>query len=187
VLFLQENKDRTLRTTVLLVCGILLLAAGLVWLWYELPHADATGANHVQLVAPGAKQAQSIQYTRCGHEVLRRVDVPPEWVGLSKDAVLHVMDPAWRMTAFSPAVLEMSRAMDMFCPQHFVLLLGPDGAPGVYRNRYGFSMERLEDVTLRALDEATWETLAQGLAFDSREALNDWVRDWSARQSDTRT
>ncbi len=175
VIFLEENSRSSRASLWLLGIGIAFLIGGLIVLWNEVPSADPISAPSAGLVAPGCKQAQTIAYARCGHEVVRRIDAPAGWIGMTKEAVGATMDSEWRMTAFAPEVIEMSRVEDMFCPQHWVLALGLDGTPGVYRNRYGFSMERLSDVSLGALDEATRESLTRGIAFDTQEELEKWV------------
>ncbi len=159
----------------LLITGVILLILGATTLLSEMPGVNATQASQKELITPGCKQAQTIQYARCGHEVLRRVEAEAGWVGMTKEAVSAVLDAGWRMTAFSPAIIEMTRTEDLFCPQHWVLTLGGDGVPGIYRNRYGFTMERLGDASVRIRDEETRERLFRGIAFDSEEELKRWI------------
>jgi hypothetical protein len=124
-----------------------------------------------------AKIAQTIIYTKCGHEVSRRIDVFPEWVGMNKERVAETAPENWRILSFDPAAIEATCIEDMFCAAHWVLTLGDGGVPGVYHNQYGFSMVRYGDVALGKIDENTRESLVQGIAFDSREELDQWASD----------
>ena len=80
------------------------------------------------------------------------------------------------MTRYSADTIEMTCVPDLFCPQHAVLMLDADGTPGIWRNRWGFAMEWEEAVDLAPADEAERALLAEGVAFDSREALEAWIR-----------
>ncbi len=156
--------------------GVALLTGGLWLMSGALSDARDANAGAQSLVAPGCKQSQRIEYTRCGHEVLRRIDAPDRWIGMDQEGVLRALDEGWRMTDFSPNVIEMACAPDLFCPQHWVLTLSEDGAPGIYRNRTGFAMERVADAAIRVPDEEMRALLAQGVTFDSREALLSWAK-----------
>ena len=161
--------------TILLLFSFLLLGCGVFLIWIALPEADAFNLPRQELVMESAKIAQTIVYTKCGHEVSRRIDVFPEWVGMDKEKLNESAAENWRILSFNPALIEAACTEDMFCPEHWVLTLGEDGTPGVYHNQYGFSMVRYGDVTLGKMDEDTREALVQGMAFPTREALDRWV------------
>lgn len=161
--------------TFFLLISFLLLGGGIFLLWTALPSMGVLGTP-IELVGEDAKISQTIVYTKCNHEVLRSVDVFPEWVGMNKEKVVENAAENWRVISFGPKLIEVICTEDLFCSQHWVLALGGDGLPGVYHNQYGFSMVKYGDVTLDKLDEETRELLVYGKAFDSREELNQWVR-----------
>jgi hypothetical protein len=161
--------------TILLLFSFLLLGGGIFLIWIALPEMGAVNTPRNDLVAEDAKIAQTIVYTKCGHEVSRRTDVFPEWVGMDKERVLESAAENWRILSFEPSLIEAACIEDLFCAQHWVLALNEDGAPGVYHNQYGFSMVKYGDVALGKLEEETRESLARGIAFDSREELQQWV------------
>lgn len=169
-------------TIVFLSIAVLMLVGGTALVVITLPSTGVINTEQMELVAPNAKLAQTILYARCEHEVRRRIDVDPAWVGKTVDGVSKELDKNWRITAFAPTLVEMTGTEDLFCPQHWVLMLGMDGAPGVYQNRFGFEMVRMGDATLGKLDEETRETLVKGLAFDSRGELDEWVVTWKESQ-----
>lgn len=178
---MQEDKQRGRQFAWLLGTGLLMLVFGVLLLWFQLPMPGAeTGAPRA-LVAPGCEQAQTIDYLPCGHQVLRRIDAPAKWAGMTKDAVEAEMESPWRMTAFSPDVVEMICALDLYCPQHWVLSLNADGIPGIYRNQLGFEMERVGEAVLGPLTEETRALLIIGIPFDTRDALDAWASAYRAR------
>lgn len=174
---MQEEKRRGRQGAWLLAAGVVFLIVGLAVLWMQMPPTDMADATNKTLVAAGCKQAQTIVYGRCGHQVLRRLDAPAAWAGMSKDAVEAAMEEGWRMTTFASDLIEMSITLDMFCSQHYVLTLSEEGVPGIYRNRYGFEMEEAGRVSLTAMDESTREMVSRGIAFDTEEALLQWVEE----------
>lgn len=163
--------------TTLLAIGIVMLLAGIALLWSGL--GNPVGAAMPAQVEAGCVQRQTILYDRCGHRVLRQIDAPAAWVGCTREGVSTHLEEGWRITAFSPKVIELRSATALFCPAHWVLMLGEDGSAGVYRNLLGFEMVRMESVRLHMPDEATFAVLARGLAFDSREALDAYIAEFA--------
>lgn len=171
---MRSDRQERLFSTILFPLGAVVAAFG-IWLFAYSPDAGQANAPRADLVAQGAKQAQTIVYMRCGHEVQRRVDVPVHFVGMNREAVAAQLDPAFRLTGFSANELEMAGSFDLFCPQHYVLMLDADGALGVYQNIYGYEMERMGDRRVGRIDEELRRKLLRGVAFDSLEELEDWV------------
>ena len=171
--------------TILLLFAFLLLGSGVFLIWVALPETGEISLPQMELVAENAKIAQTIVYTKCGHEVCRRIDVFPEWVGMDKARILESAAENWRILSFGPSLIETTCIEELFCAQHWVLALGEDGAPGVYHNQYGFSMVKYGDATLGKLDENTRESLARGIAFDSREELEQWASNFKEGERKT--
>ena len=94
---------------------------------------------------------------------------------MTKEGVLGRIEENYRLTGFSPSLIEISGRLDLFCPQHFVLMLGSDGSLGMYSNTYGFEMEKITDLRMPRVDETLREKLVRGMPFDSREALDGFV------------
>jgi len=161
--------------TVIMLASFLLLGCGIFLIWVSLPDTGAFSLPEQGLVLENAKIAQTIHYAKCGHEVSRRIDVFPEWVGMNQARVTESAPENWRIHSFSPALIEASCSENLFCPDHWVLTLGDGGAPGIYHNQYGFSMAKYGDASLGTIDEDTRESLVHGIAFGSREELEQWM------------
>ena len=166
-----KNEKRAQRLSVALaIGGALLLAAGTGMLVASVP-----AAGQETLVAPGCMQAQTILYERCGHTVLRRMDAPAGWVGMTRKRVeetLEAQGGGWRMTGFAPEKVETAQTRDLFCPAHWVLMMDERGETGIYRDLDGEKMTKVKSYAIGAVDEETRGALRRGLAYDSRQALD---------------
>lgn len=160
--------------SIALACaGMALFSAGIGMLAASVPAAGESA-----LIAPDCKQLQRIVYARCGHEVLRRLDIPAEWAGMTRERAENALAEAggaWRMTAFTPRKIELSQTRDLFCPAHWVLMTDAAGETGIYRCRDGAVMARLSACDVPIADEETRAQLRQGLAFESEQALREAV------------
>ena len=184
---MQREKQNNGVSKWLLGIGLLMLTAGLLMLWLQPPPVDAADSTGSALVAPGCMLQQTIDYASCGHQVLRRVDAPAMWTGMTKETVVKAMEEGWRMTGFGAGQIDMTCSLGLFCPQHWVLTLAEDGTPGVYRNRYGFGMERMDEVSLKITDEPMREMVERGIPFDTREELDAWIDANAAMAAEHRT
>lgn len=179
---MQKTKRGAALAALLAGVGAALLAAGIAMLLTALPVSGAEDA----LIAPGAKQAERIEYTRCGHMVLRRMDVAPEMVGMTRERAEEALAGAWRLEAFSARLLTVSQQRDMFCPAHWVLMMDEKENTAVYRNTDGANMERMYDCAVTCADEETRAQLRHGMAFDTPQELEAAAEAIRATQEDQR-
>ncbi len=121
---------------------------------------------------------QTYRFLPCGHSVTRRLRIAPDLAGQGFDAVqAHYAN--WRVDAFTAHCVEMSRDMEIYCPMHQVLMLDESGAACVFENIYGDGLAIVEKLDASAEDfsEENREKLFQGLGFDDRQTLEEWVRE----------
>lgn len=181
---MHENTGQKFMT-ILLLFSFLLFGSGVFLIMASLPETGMIVAPQTELVLENAKISQTVVYAKCGHEVSRRIDMFPEWVGLNKERVLENAAENWRILSFGPSLIEATSIEDLFCAAHWVLSLGEDGSPGVYHNQYGFAMVKYGEVSLGKLNEETRESLVYGIAFDSREELERWVSNFRENGKET--
>ena len=151
------------------ICAVVALLSGL--------HTGAEpAAQDKQVVESGCTLLQTIRYTRCGHEVTRRIAADKEYQG----ADLKQMQQAfadWTITSFSANEIAMSCALPLYCPDHLVVL--PDGAGvlGVYQNVYGdgYALQKQLEAPLSELGESVLETIHLGLPFESMQQIESWL------------
>ena len=126
----HEEKPRRLRRLLLFAVAALIVTAALAL--FRGRASEVSGRR--ETVEENCVLIQTLRYSRCGHEVVRRVRADKEYKGCT----LQQMQSAyaeWDITSFSPAEIEMSRTLSLFCPDH--LVVRPDGAGvlGVYENK----------------------------------------------------
>ena len=119
---------------------------------------------------------QHLTYTPCGHELTRRQPLPQELVGKGREEAEAAYD-AWQITSFSAAELVMEQTLDLYCPEHQVLMPDASGVLCIFENRYGdaLALVRSLDTPLSSLPESLQEELRQGKGFDSVEELERWL------------
>lgn len=172
-------KEKTRRNTLLVLAAAVLAAVAAVLMLPSRaasPEADTQASADRVTVEEAAELLQTLSYTRCGHSVTRRLTAPVELYGqgLDETAALY---PEWKITEFSPALVKMERELELFCPDHKVLL--PDGAGYlcVFENKYGDALALVRElgIPVQNLPAAAREEVERGLGFDSSEELDAWL------------
>lgn len=142
----------------------------------ETPDTALVGSDTAVALSAECQLIQHLSYTPCGHELTRRQSLPPELVGQGRAALEAAYD-LWQVTSFAPNEVSMSQALDMYCPQHVVLMPDESGMLCVFENRYGdaLGLVRELNVPLSELPDDLQETLRTGKGFDTEEALDLWL------------
>lgn len=119
---------------------------------------------------------QHLTYTPCGHHLTRRQSLPAELAGLSRSDLAAAYD-AWQITAFSPAEVRMEQSLDMFCPDHVILMPDESGMLCIWQNKYGdaLALTRELGAALQDMPDDVQDELRRGKGFDSPEALEKWL------------
>ena len=141
-----------------------------------LPDAAQAVCDAAMRLSSECQVVQRMVYAPCGHEVTRRQALPAELAGKTR-ADLEAAYDLWQVTSFAPGEASMERTLDMFCPEHYVLLPDESGMLCVFQNRYGDALALVKElnVPLNELPEAYREELRPGRGFDSMEELTQWL------------
>lgn len=141
-----------------------------------LPDAAQAVGDAAMRLSSECQVVQRMVYAPCGHEVTRRQALPAELAGKTR-ADLEAAYDLWQVTSFAPGEASMERTLDMFCPEHYVLLPDESGMLCVFQNRYGDALALVKElnVPLNELPEAYREELRPGRGFDSMEELTQWL------------
>ena len=170
-----ENRDKP-RRVALTVLAALLVAAAALGTALSLGGGVSAVSRSREGVEDNCQMIQTLRYARCGHEVVRRLQVDPEYKGCTL-AQMQQAYPEWDITSFSPAEIEMSRTLQIFCPEHLVVL--PDGAGvlGVYENKYGdgYALHTQLDIPLTDLPESVRESVHLGVGFSDEGEIESWL------------
>ena len=128
---------------------------------------------------------RTLYYAPCGHSVQHRTALPASLSGLTRAALekeIGSVLPGATVTGFSGAEVDVSVAMDIPCPLHWVLRGGEDGLLAVLQNRTGESLEvvRTTDVPLTAAPDEEQDALRSGRIFDDVQALEGYLESLSS-------
>lgn len=142
----------------------------------ELPPAEAAGQANAVIPQEGCELLQTIQYARCGHTVVRRFAAPVEVQGQQLEAV-QALYPAWRITEFGAKQIKMEQHLQMYCPDHMVLMPDSAGMLCVFENKYGDALSLVKELSipLKSLPAAAQEDVEHGLGFSTPEEMEMWL------------
>jgi len=157
----------------------LLLVLGLTPTGAQAPSdmdAAQVGSDATVTLSESCQVIQHMTYTPCGHSLTRRQGIPPELTGKTREDVAAAYD-LWQVTSFSTAQVEMEQALDMFCPEHMVLMPDESGMLCIWQNRYGDALALVKELNLPISDlpDAYQEMLRPGKGFPSQEELEKWL------------
>lgn len=167
-------------TMVALIAALALLQPWKLLIGADLAEEKQEGAAEIlsqdATLAPGATLDQTITYLPCGHVVQRRVEAPAELAGMDRKGIENAL-PDYRVTAFSGKEVTMQRDMNLFCPDHWVLMPDSQGELCIWQNLLGEEMVRLRGlgITIADLPESEQNDVRIGKGFASAEALENWL------------
>jgi len=183
----REVRVRTLVDRRQLLLGIatlagmaLLLAVGLTPRTADapeaLPQAQQAGSDAAALTAEGCQVTQQLTYLPCGHELVRRVALPPDLVGKTRTELEAAYD-GWQVTSFSAQQIEMAQSLALYCPEHLVLMPDESGMLCIFENSYGDALAMLRELNLplSELPEDVQDQLRTGMGFDTQDQLDQWL------------
>ena len=140
------------------------------------PEAAQAGGDAALRLNADCQVVQRMIYAPCGHEMTRRQTLPSELAGKTR-ADLEAAYDLWQVTSFSPGEVTMERTLDLYCPEHYVLLPDESGMLCVFQNRYGDALALVKEmnVSLTELPDSYQEELRPGKGFDTLEMLTQWL------------
>lgn len=157
-----------------------LLAVGLAPRQAAAPQAEPetaqVGSDPAVTLDASCQVVQHLSYTPCGHSLTRRLALPQELVGKGRAEAEAAYDP-YRIVTFSATELVMERTLDLYCPDHVVLMPDASGVLCVFENRYGDALALLHELStpLSSLPESYQEELLPGKGFDTLDDLEAWL------------
>lgn len=155
-----------------------LLIVGLTPRSASAPEPDAAQAGGESSVTLSADCAvvQHITYAPCGHDLTRRQALPPELAGKTR-ADLEAAYDAWQVTSFSSTEVAMEQNLDMYCPEHMILMPDDSGMLCIFQNKYGDALALVEalDLPLSELPDSYQEEIRPGKGFPTQDELALWL------------
>ena len=157
-----------------------LLIVGLTPRTVSAPEADQpaaqAGVDAAAVLQEGCQLIQHMAYAPCGHELTRRLSLPADLVGKGR-ADLEAAYDLWQVTGYSPTEVTMEQALNLYCPEHLVLMPDESGMLCIFRNRYGDALGLVSElnIPLAELPDAVQEELRPGKGFSTQEELDAWL------------
>ena len=141
-----------------------------------LPPAKAAGQEKAITPQEGCELLQTLSYARCQHTVVRRLTAPAEVYGQPLSSV-EAIYPSWRITEFGAKQIRMEQHLQLFCPDHMVLMPDAAGMLCVFENKYGDALALVNelDIPVKSLPAAAQEEVAMGLGFSTAEDMEMWL------------
>lgn len=171
------DRRQLLLGTVTLLAMAVLLIVGLTPRTASAPEAEPdaaqVGTDSAAVLDEACQIIQHMTYLPCGHELTRRQSLPPDLVGKTR-ADLEAAYELWQVTSFSSTEVAMEQALDMYCPEHLILMPDESGMLCVFQNRYGDALGLVSelDIPLAELPDAYQEELRPGIGFSTQEELD---------------
>ncbi len=163
-----------------LLCMAVLMIVGLTPRTATAPDADQTaeqaGTQSNVLLSGDCEVVQHLTYRPCGHSLTRRQTLPAELSGKDRAALEAAYD-LWQVTSFSSGEVEMQQTVDLYCPEHLVLMPDDSGMLCVFRNKYGDALALVSEmnIPLEELPDTVQEELRPGKGFSTQEELDLWL------------
>lgn len=135
------------------------------------PAAQADAGSSITL-AEDCVLLQHMVFTPCGHEITRREALPQELRSKTRTD-LESWYAEWRVTTFATDEVAMEQTLDMYCPEHLVLMPDESGMLCIWQNTYGdaLSLRKELNIPVSGFPEETQSQLRAGLGFDTEQAL----------------
>ena len=174
------DRRQLLLGSLTLVCMAALLIVGLTPRTVSAPETEQpaaqAGVDAAALLAEDCQLIQHMTYAPCGHELTRRMALPAELVGKGR-ADLEAAYDLWQVTGYAPTEVTMEQALNLYCPEHLVLMPDDSGMLCIFRNRYGDALGLVSElnIPLTELPDAIQEELRPGKGFSTQEELDAWL------------
>ncbi len=119
---------------------------------------------------------QRLMFAPCNHELTRREPLPSDLAGKTRADLERSYD-LWRVTSYAPNEVRMEQQLDMYCPQHLVLMPDEGGLLCIWKNTYGDALSLVSELQIPLTDftESQQALLRPGLGFDTESDLNAWL------------
>lgn len=129
-----------------------------------------------QTLAAECVLIQHLTYAPCGHQMTRRQSVPAELSGKTRADLVAAYD-VWQVTSFSPAEVTMEQSLDMYCPEHVVLMPDESGMLCIWQNKYGDALALVKELgaAVSELPDSVQDEVRSGKGFDTQEELEKWM------------
>lgn len=141
-----------------------------------VPEWEEKTVSEQMMLLENAEIFQTMIFSRCSHQVQRRIRVPQQLRQADFETVKSYYD-VWNIRTITKEKVEMDRTIDLFCPEHIVIGLDRTGQVVMMENRYGDGMAILRVYEVPVEEEELRRTLLVGIGFGSKEEAEKWLKE----------
>jgi len=151
---------------------------------YESVNADsiidqAVNITGNDMLTPNTQLIFKTYYNSCRHTVEKAVQADGDEVNMSEQQ-LKEKYIGWEISGFSPPIVEFSRTIDTYCPNHYII--GVDNgyiAIYVYDEDGQKVMQEKTDISLATLTPEDQQALNGGIVVDTEEQKEQTLEGFS--------
>ncbi|HYF82727.1 MAG TPA: BofC C-terminal domain-containing protein [Clostridia bacterium] len=142
---------------------------------------DTTALNmpNKYLLTPNTQLIFKTYFNSCRHTTEKAVPASREEVSMNEQQ-LKDKYTSWEITAFSPPIVELSRAVDAYCPIHYII--GVDNgyiAIYVYDENGQKVMQEKTDISIATLTPEDQQALNGGIVVDTEDQKEQTLEGFS--------
>jgi len=129
------------------------------------------------IIRPNAILITEKKYTKCGHVITSRIDIPQDMVNLT-ESQLKLVYKSWEIKKFSPQEIILSKEIASKCYNHFIIK-EKDGFVAVYYQQPidGISLKEVTPLLVKNLPQKEKERLKEGIKIESQQELAQTLED----------
>lgn len=151
---------------------------------YEQVNADsgtdeAINMPDKDLLTPNTQLIFKTYYNSCSHTAEKAVQAANDEVNMSEQQLKEKYEN-WEISAFSPPIVELSRAVNTYCPNHYII--GVDSgyiAIYVYDENGLKVMQEKTDISLATLTPEDQQALNGGIVVDTEDQKEQTIEGFS--------
>lgn len=151
---------------------------------YEEVNADSTSDPAVNisgkdLMTPNTQLIFKTYYNSCRHTAEKAIQAVDDEVNMDEQQLMEKYT-GWEVTGFSPPIVEFSRTVDTYCPNHYII--GVDNgfiAIFVYDEDGKKVMQEKTDISAMTLTPEDQQALKGGIVVDTEEQKEQTLEGFS--------
>ena len=129
-------------------------------------------------VAFDAELALKKYYNECGHCLVNEVELPAEFINLTKDEVEELYSE-WRIEKFSDKEIVLAQNIDSMCDEHYVLRLGESNVEIYQMEEFDdFRLLKTTNISREYLTDTDIVNLEEGIFVYGTRNLNSALEDF---------
>lgn len=131
------------------------------------------------ILTPNTQMIYKTYFTSCGHTIEKSVQASADEVNMDEQQ-LKEKYAGWEISAFSPPIVELSRKVDTYCPNHYII--GEEGGYitiYVYDENGNKTVQERTDISVATLTPEDQQALAGGIIVDTADQKEQTLEGFS--------